>query len=87
LVHIVPPEHLCPQLPQLSGSDIRVTHEPPHDVEPSHMVTHPPALQDSVAAHFLPHIPQFSGSLLASTHTPEQLVDPGGQPHEPALHS
>lgn len=87
LTHIVPPVHLTPQLPQLSGSEFSITQEPPQLVAPSHMALHVPALQTWSAAHRLPHVPQLSGSLRVSVQTPAQLVSVGAQPHLPWVQS
>lgn len=82
---LVPPLQTMPQEPQLLSSEFVFTQEPPQLVEPEHIATHPPALQDSPAAQTFPHVPQSRGSLLMSTHCPPQAVWPGPQLHAPAL--
>jgi hypothetical protein len=86
-VQLVPPVHLTPQAPQLSGSLFRFRQAPPHEVDPVQVATHWPPLQDWPAAHFMPHRPQFNGSVLMSVQTPVQAMRPASHPQIPLRHA
>jgi hypothetical protein len=74
----LPPEQRTPQAPQLLGSELVFTHEPPQLV---YVVGQPPAAQRAswqVAAgpHAEPQAPQFARSFDKSTQAPLQSVRP-----------
>jgi hypothetical protein len=73
--HWLPGPHRFPQVPQLRGSVVVSTQNPPQLVVPA---AHWHALETQLApgAHALPHLPQSYGSLVRSTHAPLQLVSP-----------
>ena len=67
--------HTLVQLPQNSGSDVRSTHEPLHEVSPPvQPARHAPVAHDSPVAHAMVQSPQCAGSDDKSTQLPLQSL-------------
>lgn len=65
--------HMCPQLPQLSGSICVTTQTPLHAV-PIPLHEHCDAAHVSGVAHTCPHDPQLFGSLVSSMQAPPHVM-------------
>ncbi len=88
--HGVPDGHTFPQVPQLLGSVLVSTHDPPHWVRGGVHITigvHMPALHDEPDGQTFPHIPQLFGSELVFTHAVPHVTLGGGHgvPHTPPV--
>jgi hypothetical protein len=78
--HWVPPEHVVPQVPQLSGSEWVSVHPLPHAVKPlEQAAAHALDEHTWLPVHCVPQAPQLSGSFVVSTQEPAQATVGGAQ--------
>lgn len=86
--------HALPHAPQLLGSFVSLTHEPPQSTFPLELLppslfgeplptAHAPSRQTSPFAHLVPHAPQLSRSTVTSVHWPLQSSWPAAHPQVP----
>jgi hypothetical protein len=86
-MHVVPPAHAFPHVPQFSGSELRSRHAPLHAASPApHEAEQVPRLHTWPAAQACPHAPQFAGSEGRLTQAPAHTVSPAGQTHLACRH-
>ena len=70
-MHAVPPPHLTPQPPQLTGSEDASTQAPLQALRPAlQAVVQTPDEQTLPAVHAVAQVPQCAGSLVRSTQLP-----------------
>ena len=68
--------HALPHMPQWYASLPTMTHEPPHNVEPTGQAPdeHVPAMQIRPSLQIFPHVPQLREFAVRLTHVPPQAV-------------
>jgi len=83
---VAPPEHTCPQAPQLFALMRVFTHVPSHCVRPGRQAPwHVPRMHTWPAAQAWPHAPQLAVSERMSEQAPGQVRSPGAHEHAPLL--